>query len=293
MGEVAAGTKVFSRTDRLHDLLESLERVSVEQVYVADDGKPSAEKAALFDREFGFDLTVIDLEYDAGLGKGRREIVDRLEEPYFLLVDTDHVVPPNVMALRSILEKDPSIGGVAGNLIEPVQGRTYQNAHDLSEDGMTLVRHTKASKPVEDVAGHPFVPFDFIPNAAMFKRDCVSEYTWDPEYTIGKEHLDFYVGHKKRTDWRFGVCPDVCFRHYPGGTDDYVSNRHSSDKNQRSEQYFRDKWGYDEIRSKRNYWFDTKAHSLPERAVEVYRDEGVWEVLRRGLRTVPDILRNS
>ena len=89
-----------------------------------------------------------------------------------------------------------------------------------------------------------FIEFDFIPNAAVFRKDCLEEYSWDPNYTIGGEHLDFYVGHWKETDWRFGICPNVSFQHFPGGSPEYLTERTNTNKLRASYQYFGEKWGY-------------------------------------------------
>jgi len=298
MTDIAVGTKVFMRTDKVRKLLESIEPTPIERVYLADGGEMTDEKKRLYGRDFPFDLRVLDLEYDAGLGKGRKEIVDHLEdERYLLIVDSDNEVPENVTILADQLEAMEDVGGIAGNLVEPEKGRMFQNAKDLKEEGNVLVRSADLrDKTIETVAGHPFVEFDFIPNAAMFRTECVREYCWDPYYRIGKEHIDFYVGHWKQTDWTFGVCPEVLFNHYPGGDATYQSHRNSEEKKGRSDDYFHEKWGYDAVRTDRSYWFDTEPverNTLPRRARRVYRREGLRGLLRKSLADGPRVLRNA
>jgi hypothetical protein len=157
----------------------------------------------------------------------------------------DHELIGDVTVLRDQLQADERLGGVGGLLYE--HNRITGTCHDLSENGSVLIRNTREPKDVQLIADQPFVPFDFIPNVALFKRSCLEEYCWDPEYVIGKEHLDFYVGHKRRTDWQFGVCPNVLFEHNPGGSDNYVRNRESYRKLQESRSYFLSKWGYKQI----------------------------------------------
>jgi len=244
-GDIAVGVKVFSRVEKLGRLLSSIEPSPVDTVYVADDGEMTDEKTALYDREFDFDLTVFDLPYDAGLGHGRAHIVENLSEEYLLVVDSDHELRGDVGVLREQLRADSDLGGVSGLLYE--NGAIVGTCHNLSRNGDVLIRNVAGPKPVESVGGYPFVEFEFIPNAAMFERDCLEDYCWDPEYVIGKEHLDFYIGHKRRTDWRFGVNPTVLFDHHPGGTSSYVENRESYEKLRRSRSYFLEKWGFDRI----------------------------------------------
>lgn len=286
MVDIAVGTKVFMRTRKLRKLLESIERTPIKRVYVADDGKITAEKERLYDREFDFELRLINLEYDAGLGKGRKEIVERLdEEKYLLIVDSDHEVPENVTILADQLEELPDVGGIAGAIVEPEKGRIYQSAKDFTEDGNILVRSPDLNeKNIESVAGYPFIRFDFIPNITMFRTECVRDYCWDPNYVIGKEHIDFYVGHWKKTSWKFGVSPAVLFNHYPGGDATYQSHRDSEEKKSHAVEYFLDKWGYEAVRTERNYWYDTESLqriTLSKRAKNVYTSQGLIGLLRK------------
>lgn len=286
MDDVAVGTKVFMRDEKLRNLLESIERTDIPKVYVADDGKETEEKAAIYAESYDFDLEVLQLEYDAGLGYGRKQIVDRLEAEYFLLVDSDHEVPPNVDILRTILEADPDIGGIAGNIAEPEYCRLFQSGKDIVINGNVIVQETNLeSKSMEMIGGYPFVNFDYIPNAALFRRECIEDYCWDPEYVIGHEHIDFYVGHWKETDWKFGICPSVTFPHYPGGSSSYESNRHNDEKIESNREYFLQKWGFDDHRMETMYWFDTHEEQPPisERARSVYEQYGATELLKRGL----------
>ena len=259
MANIAAGTKVFSRTDRLAGLLDSLSGTPVDTVYVADDGEPSEEKTALYERDYDFNLEVLDLEYDAGIGYGRNQVFNASDESYFLVVDTDHEVPPDIDRLADQLEARPSLGGVAGLLFE--HGKIRGVCHDLYERGDVLVRDVRDEKEVQRVAGEPLVEYDFIPNACLFRRECLEDSMWDPEYVIGKAHLDFYWTQKRETDWSFGINPTVLFDHYPGGDTTYVANRRSMEKLKRSKRYFLDKWDLRGLVLGRTDWTDaTRRH---------------------------------
>lgn len=241
---VALGVKVFTRTEKLANLLESIDPETIGRVYVADDGHTD-ERRDLYDRDWPFELSVIDLEYDAGLGRGRVEIVDRLEEEYLLIVDSDHRLPANVDLLRRQLEARPEFGGIAGLLVE--YGRLTGMTHDLFEEDGVLIRDVEYDKEVLEAAGHRLVPFDFVPNVCLFRRECLEEYAWDPAYVIAMEHLDFYVGHWLETDWRFGVSPSVQFVHDPKSDATYTANRGDPGKRLASKEYFLDKWGYRQV----------------------------------------------
>lgn len=268
MTDLALGVKVFSRAEKLEGLLDSVAGSPVDAVYVADDGEPSAAKDRLYDAEYPFDLTVLDLEYDAGLGYGRNRIVEASDEEFLLVVDSDHEVPGNVGVLVDQLEARPDLGGVSGLLLE--DGKIRGTCHDLYEDGDVLVRDVREDKTVRRVAGAPLVEFEFVPNAAVFRRECLEDAAWDPAYVIGKEHLDFYVTHLRETDWTFAVNPTVLFDHYPGGDAGYVADRESAAKLERSKQYFLEKWGYRQVILGQTDWWDgSRTLRDPSRLVEL------------------------
>lgn len=255
---IAVGVKVFSRTGKLSALLDSIQHPEIETVYIADDGKQTAEKSEIYDREYSFKLEVFDLPYDAGLGRGRAHIVENLSEEYLLIVDSDHQLPENISPLHAQLQENKKVGGVSGLLFE--NQRITGHCHDLYEKDGLLIRDVREQKPVQYIANHPFIPFDFIPNVALFRKECLEDYCWDPEYIIGKEHLDFYTGHMKSTDWKFGVCPTVLFKHFPGGDTKYIENRESYRKLLESQKYFLDKWGYKNIVMGYTEWEDPSVH---------------------------------
>jgi len=247
---VALGVKVFLRTEKLEQLLESVDPNTIDHAYIADDGETD-ERRYIYDRDWPFELTLVDLEYDAGLGYGRERIVDQMDEEYLLIVDSDHTLPENVDLLRQQLEAQPEFGGISGLLLE--YGHLIGMCHDIRERDSVLIREVTGDKESITAANRPLVPFDFIPNAALFRRECLEEASWDPEYVIAMEHLDFYVNHWKETEWRFGVSPAVQFGHHPRSNRAYESNRGSEDKRMRSKEYFLNKWGYRQVLL-RNTW---------------------------------------
>lgn len=249
---IAVGVKVFKRTEKLEHLLGTVRDQPIDTVYVADDGD-TTDRQHLYDREYPFNLIVLDLEYDAGLGAGRKRIVEALEEPYILFLDSDHTVH-DIGPLYDVLTADESLGGVA-SLMTTDNGEIQANAHDLYEtdDGSILVKDIKGAKPTERINSHPVIRFDYVPNAAMYRRECLEEYAWDPEYIIGKDHLDFYLGHKRKTSWEFGICVEALLGHNPGGSESYLFDRLDTRKTWHSKQYFLEKWGYDQIITRRHW----------------------------------------
>lgn len=288
MEQLALGTKVFSRTDNLRGLLETLPDVFA-SVYIADDGDMSPEKKQLYDKA---DINVINLEYDAGISTGRNAIVEKAIEDYLCIVDPDHRIPSNVTKLVDQLDAADYLGGIGGVLVEPEPNRIRYEAQDFAErdDGRTLVRSPMVrDKNIGTIEGSPFVPFDFIPNAAVFRREVLVDYPWDEEFVIEGEHLDFYLTHWKQSEWSFGINPAVQFLHYPGGGADYMAERASSEKETASKEYLLEKWSYDHIDLDSYTWTtitgERRGHmTLPENALRIARERGIAELLRKGIQ---------
>jgi len=158
--------------------------------------------------------------------------------------------------------------------------RIRSDCHDLFEQGPILIKDIRSPKRVQEVAGLPLVEFDQIQNVTMYRRDCLEDYCWDPEYKIGWEHTDFFVGHGRQTDWSFGVSPEVMFRHYPGGDESYRSKRRSWARIHKSKQYFLDKWGFEQVMNGETRWLGTQ-HRTPGISDELI------EIVKKGLLQLP------
>lgn len=206
-------------------------------------------------RLIGASILQSNLEYDAGVGAKRNVLSERPDEKHLLILDSDMEVPHNFEVLRQQLEARPDVGGVSGMYLE--RGRISTVSTDLYTVGVDLHRGIRERPTIERVSESPFVEFDFHPQVGVFRTACFEDYTWDANYTIGGEHLDFYVGHKQTTDWVFGLCPEVLIPHDPGGSEEYVAHRYSELKNERSREYFLSKWGYDDIVQETDRWIDT------------------------------------
>jgi glycosyltransferase involved in cell wall biosynthesis len=287
MADVAVCVTVFKRIEKLNTLLRSIDSEFVSTVYVADDGEWTDRKEEVYDQSFPFDLEVFNMEFDAGLGAGRHRIVQEYEEDYLLLMDSDMQMPENVHILSEQLEEDSTLGGVCGVFVE--DNRVYTSGcMDIYEENSTCKLEIRDRKEVEFVANYPFVEFDMIANGALFRRECLEDYCWDPEYVIGREHVDFYVGHKHQTDWKFGLSPSVLFPHDPGGGDDFLTHRWDDGKYNTAHRYFMQKWGYDEYEPIRYSWIDTydprlnshPPHSLLQKAKYKYEDEGAISLFK-------------
>ncbi|WP_159900211.1 glycosyltransferase family 2 protein [Salinirussus salinus] len=289
--EVALGTKVFSRPGDLYRLMESIPSW-ISQVYIADDGKMTEEKLAIYNSNYDFELTVLDLEYDLGVGAGRNAIVDAVTENFIFIVDPDHQLPPTVSLLYEQIKDSPRMGGIGSLIIEPENDRLYSQAADFREistnGSRELVREThgiESKKNIRIVKGAPLVEFDFIPHATLFRRECLEEQAWDEAFLTEYEHTDFFLSHWKNTDWKFSISPSVQMLHYPGGDTEYLLNRQDPEKTAHGREHLLNKWGYNNMTTTEGRWIE--AGSLGsfsdnfESAIQVLREEGPIALLQQ------------
>ena len=305
-GELAAGVKVFTRTASLDRLLQSIPGDLISRVYVADDGPEECKRERserLYDREYPFKLEVLNLPYDTGVGYGRSRIVEEFTEEYLLMLDSDVEVPGNLAVLAEVLEARPDLGGVSGRLAEPPYNRIVTLAADFeTRDTTVTLSPFLQEKDIEFVEGHSLVSFDFVPNLSLFRRECLETYAWDPNYVMEHDHLDFFFGHWKNATWSFAVCPEVIFPHYPGGDVEYQKRRWDEPTMAAAEEYFLEKWGYDDLEIVEYYWSDGgrlpreestlhTAASMLDAAASVYADDGPLGLAKRSASFLGDRFR--
>lgn len=270
--DVAVGVPVIDRWAKLETFLDSVPEW-VHTVVVADNGGAGADRRGVYDRSYSFDLEVLDLDHDVGIGRCRRAVADATESEYLLVADNDMELPPNVDVLVEILDRDASLGAVGGVLDE--HGTLRSGSCDFHEaewwvDGRALVQSVPPGKigAVNWSTGHPVARFDKLANAMVVRRAALDDYAWDGDL-VDKEHLDFFVGHWRETEWEFAVCPEVVFRHHTGGPPDYWDQyRHgNADRQRRAREAFCAKWGYDRVVLGDTRWFGTAHRPLAERAM--------------------------
>ncbi|WP_254822983.1 glycosyltransferase family 2 protein [Haloglomus halophilum] len=264
---VAAGVPVLQRTSDLRRFLSSAIESPIDTVIVADNGN-SGERQSLYQKSYPFDLEILDLQYDIGIGACRRAVAEACDDEYLLVVDNDMEVPHNIEILVDILKAAPNLGAVSGILLENERVRSgCRNLfiEELFGDRQALTLDIRTPPEVESVVGHPIAKFDFLTNAAIVKSECYADYCWDNEM-IDREHLDFYTGHYFETNWEFAVCPAVTFPHHKQSNNKYRwQHRDGTSKQESADVRFKRKWGFDKIwGGTRTEWIDTR--DVPEKA---------------------------
>ncbi|WP_082224564.1 glycosyltransferase family 2 protein [Halolamina rubra] len=258
---IAAGVPVFQRTKALKRFLDSVPANIVDEVIVADNGNID-ERSQLYERGFDYDLQILNLDYDVGIGASRNAIANACDHDYLLVADNDMEVPCNIDILVEIMNKS-DLGGISGILSE--QGCVRSGCRniffdDLLFDNKVLTIDIRAEPDSRSIAGHTVNIFDYITNASIIRKECFEDYGWDAEL-VDNEHLDFYTGHYVHTDWDFAVCSEVVFPHHKFTSTNYRrSHRKDTDKQKNANEKFKRKWQIDEIIwGARQEWIDTRA----------------------------------
>ena len=244
-------TPYFGREEKLRELLESVPP-GIDKVLIADNSK------SRFDRtdEFKLDIEVMNLSFDCGIGKCRNEMAKNTDTEYMLVVDSDMEIPDNWETLHHILDSKPHLGGVSGGLFE--HGRFRLGAIDFHDVRGTLVQSYNDVK-TELVDGIPVFYTDKISQNALVRTKTTETYNWDP-HSGNREHLDFFLGHKREGKWTWAACPTVVFKHKTGGSQRYEDKR-DEDFNTN---YILEKFGYENMSLGRTEIFDTRTRPLHE-----------------------------
>jgi hypothetical protein len=283
-GSIACGVPVFSRTDALKQFLDSVPAY-VTTVYIADNGH-TEDRQHLYQRDWAFDLDVLDLEYDAGIAACRYAITEAVTEPYLFMGDNDmeFVDSGDLRRLRSILESNPGLGGACGWLLE--EGTVRAGARNLHEHGGKLFKDVTQEPEIEGDE-LPFARFEFVPQAGVFRTEIYDDYTYDP--AVGSsEHGDFILGHRELTEWEFASTPAVLVKHNRWVDPEYRESDRGSGRLDRT--LIEDKWGYDAYHpGSAPDWVEYNERSIVERSFSIFRDStppGVWVPVRRVLKRV-------
>jgi hypothetical protein len=279
---IACGVPVFSRTKALEQFLDSVPAY-VDTVYVADNGRNQTRDP--YDEQWPFDLEVLHLEYDVGIGACRAAITDACTEPYLWIGDCDmaFVRTDDLRLLRATLEQHPGLGGISGWLIE---GDTVRaGARDLERHGDTAIKTIREYPDIERSVV-PFGRFEFIPQAGLFRTEVFDTYDYDPEVRAS-EHFDFFWGQRAAAEWEFASTPAVMIRHDRNIDQEYRENRGSGHLDT---EITAAKWGIEDIQpGQYGEWSAYRGRPVHEELFEAFRrvaPPGVWLRARRVLKGV-------
>jgi len=276
---IAVGVPVFERTAALRQFLESVPNY-VSTAYIADNGH-TEKRQPLYDERWSFELEVLDLDFDVGIGACRKAIADAATEPFLWVGDNDMVLlrEDDLRRLRATLQAREDLGGISGWLIE--EGTVRSGARNLTRAGDTVVKTVDEPATLER-GPVPFARFDFIPQAGLFRTEAYETYAYDPD-VYNSEHVDFFLGQQAAGEWEFASTPAVMVEHDRWINTDYRESTRGHDHVDMD--VLDEKWGVAEIEVGTNGdWAGYRNRSAAERAFDVFRSvtpPRVWLPVKR------------
>ncbi|WP_229120233.1 glycosyltransferase family 2 protein [Halapricum desulfuricans] len=281
------GVPVFSRYNKLERLLRQSEKHNgINKVIVGDNGKKNSSDPFYS----GWDITieVVDLEHGVGVSAARNSIFKRADER-LLLIDSDILLPPNINRLHRVLDEDETLGGVSGMIVEPETGKSFLTGANFKELDNKLIKKALRSPKIDLVNGVAIYRADYISLPGLYRTSIIEDQSWDEEYNIHREHLDFFISHWKESEWEFATTPEVVFHHYPSMNTGYAKNIRRNEESIMSDNlYFLDKWEYESLNGFGNHIMSSgpNNHTDLERAVYHYQKSGIKGLLRRGIKKI-------
>ena len=183
------------------------------------------------------------LPFDLGLAASRNQLIDSIEEDFFILGDDDFYVvsPLKLTTAVSFLRANPDVVFLGGHVTdyfysddqEPrcVDFRRESNiAIDTTGNGVVLIPRTYVGGEVRTHEGVSFERCDYVANWGIGRTSFFREsgFRWSDQLKIGHEHLDFFLRLKmqfpeKRVFFWRGLSVD--HHRHREGSDRYTSYR--------------------------------------------------------------------
>jgi len=199
--DLSIGITTILRPACLFRLLNSLEGIEVE-VFVADQNKE------ISNRYNDYDVQVLDMNYDAGVGKARNAIIDEIDTEYLMFLDDDIIADPSdIRGLYCTMKTNPEFGWVSPlfHLVERYVVVSSAANWEILDDTLSQV----FQKPFP---GDGLVEVDQPAAVGIFKTSIFDNVMWTEEIKIGREHLIFALDSKDES-WEKGMFNSLYFEH--------------------------------------------------------------------------------
>jgi glycosyltransferase involved in cell wall biosynthesis len=205
--------KSFMRPETTLECVESIRQYYDHPILVADDSYGLSQSH--FSKYKN--TTFYQLEYDVGLGAGRNFLVDKVDTPYFILLDNDFLFdqPNKIENLYAILkENDATIS--AGALWDIGKASIRRFCGFFSHEEHVMMNFYDLNKiHYEFCGGIPFCGCQFTENFFLGKTEDFDK--WNIQWCDAiqsQEHEDFYIRFPKSL--RITFSPGIWVRHNPG-----------------------------------------------------------------------------
>lgn len=177
------------------------------------------------------DVTYVPLEAGSGISISRNKALEKVQTPYTLLVDDDHVCisETKLESLLSYLIKN-KLDIVAGDQRE-AHSEPFEFHGQYQFDRDRLLHYVAIPR-----ADHgSWTQFDTTPNFFVARTDKLKKLMWTPELRFAKEHDDFFLRAMKDA-LKVSFLSDVAV------LNNSVARHHGGNRGEASEELFRATW---------------------------------------------------
>lgn len=246
MDNITAIVKGFMRPEKFENCLKCIIAAGVKKIIASFDGPEEyleAHRNIVGRLQRDVSIRFLELPFNIGLSAARNRMIERVNTDYILMVDDDNYVPPFTLAMMKAFQYIPKeIGGIAMGWLPINSPFPQMDAFDIEILNGYFFRRLNDKKYVLAIDGMTFMyPFDFVPNQIIFKKVLFDDVQYDEHYVINREHEDFFLTCKLKTDWRFAVCTSIYSIHDPGKDSEYSKFRFGKEHDEAAE-YFLKKW---------------------------------------------------
>lgn len=223
LADVTCLVKTFERPWCLRRLLDSIYRLypHVKSVVVDDSKQPYA--TPMCQQHFaGRPIRVYELDYNVGISAGRNYGLERIETPYFVLLDDDYVFHATTDILRLLAHvRDGAdiAGGAVLNYVCPSPPSVwFWVGHFVRYRTVLICEPAPRNTHVQSVDA---MPCFFLARAESVK----GMGAWDSDLKI-IEHYDFFL-RARAAALRMVYDPSVAIEHWPERDPEYSRHRSS------------------------------------------------------------------
>jgi len=222
LSQTTAIIKTFQRPQFLDRLIRSIRKYYPElRIIVGDDGFEPSPRS---------DVEYVRLPLDIGTSAGRNALLERVETPYYLLLDDDVEFRPQTDIGRlARLVAEGTLDLAAGDYLRVKRKlfflkRRPQPFHGLFQFSPDELRLVAGSLGEQD----GYILCDIAHNFYVARKDTVQAMGgWDSELKTN-EHIEFFV-RARRSGMRVGFCHNVIVWHWnarPRGYAEYRNRSH-------------------------------------------------------------------
>lgn len=193
--KVALGIKTFLRDEHLeraiHGALVTLPGI---QLLIADDGRSTPHKTAIYENLKRMNHRVMTLPFDSGFGMKSNVIATLNTRPYLLIGSDDFdftlEAAEGIVKLQEVLDSCPEV--------HIASGRVYNRPYEfyLEENNGVVTEIPVTPSPGSTVPWHYDV--DLTVNYSLIRDGVLDEIRWDDDVKIGGgEHGAFFLDVKQ------------------------------------------------------------------------------------------------